>query len=125
MSVPTTLQYTETHEWVKKEGACYLCGITDYAQKELSDIVFVELPPIGKHVKKGETLCVVESVKAASDIYAPISGTVKEVNGVLSQSPEKVNADPYGSWLCKLEPSNPAELSSLLAAAGYTAHIGG
>ena len=113
-----------SHEWVKADADGYVCGITDYAQKELSDIVFVELPEIGMTIKKGATLCVVESVKAASDIYAPISGTVAKVNESLSGEPEKVNNDPYvEGWLCAITPSDVSELDQLLDADAYKSHI--
>lgn len=125
MNVPSDLQYTATHEWVKKTAAGYECGITDYAQKELSDVVFVELPEIGKQVKKGETLCVVESVKAASDIYAPLSGEVVAANDAVAASPESVNSDPYGTGaICTVKPSNPSELDELMNADAYKKHIG-
>jgi glycine cleavage system H protein len=126
MKVVPELLYSPTHEWVKKTSKGMTCGITDHAQSELSDIVFVELPDIGKKVAKGDTLCVVESVKAASDIYAPVSGTVIEVNEALSANPEKLNADPYGEgWICVLKPSNDAELNDLLSAEKYTEQLKG
>ena len=126
MNVPENLKYAESHEWLKEESDAFTCGITDYAQEELSDVVFVELPEIGKEVKKGETLCVVESVKAASDIYAPISGVVTAVNDLLGDAPEKVNADPYGEgWICKIDASDKSELDQLLNADSYQAQIVG
>lgn len=125
MNVPTELRYLESHEWIQAKGDALRCGITDYAQQELSDVVFVELPEIGKKIKKGDTLCVVESVKAASDIYAPVSGVVKSVNDQLNTSPELINKDAYGEgWICTLEPSDPAEVDSLLTADAYSSQIG-
>lgn len=126
MKVAAELSYTPTHEWVKKTDQGMVCGITDHAQSELSDIVFVELPEIGKTVAKGDMLCVVESVKAASDIYAPISGTVITANEDLSHAPDKLNHDPYGDgWICVIEPSDASELNGLLSAEQYTAQLEG
>ena len=125
MNIQEDRQYAETHEWAKKEGDIVICGISDYAQNELSDIVFVELPDVGKEVKKGEQFCVVESVKAASDIYAPLSGTITRVNDTLTNAPETLNKDPYGDgWICSITPSDPAELETLLTAEQYSKHIG-
>lgn len=120
MSVPTDLKYTDSHEWAKlgSDGTVTV-GITDHAQDRLGDLVFVESPPIGKSVRKGEECGVVESVKAASDIYAPVSGEVVAVNDALSGSPELINQDAYAAWMFKLKPSNPAELDGLLDAAAY------
>jgi len=120
MSIPTDLKYTDSHEWAKvgSDGTVTV-GITDHAQDRLGDLVFVENPPIGKSVRKGDECGVVESVKAASDIYAPISGEVVAVNDALSGSPELINEDAYAAWMFKLKPSNPAELDSLLEAAAY------
>ena len=126
MKVETELLYTATHEWVKQTKDGIVCGITDHAQSELSDIVFVELPEIGKAVSKGDALCVVESVKAASDIYAPISGTIKKVNETLTSSPDILNADPYGEgWICVIEPSDEGELKGLLSSDTYAAQLAG
>ena len=114
------LKYAETHEWLKIEGNKAVVGITDHAQSELTDIVFVELPEIGKEVKKGDELCVVESVKSVSDIYAPISGKVVNVNKKLEDTPEIINESPYDEgWLVELEISDPSEADSLLDAEGY------
>ncbi|TLZ53150.1 MAG: glycine cleavage system protein GcvH [Methanobacteriota archaeon] len=124
--VPDGLHYTKDHEWAKVEGSRARVGITDHAQDQLTDVVYVELPPIGKVVKQGEELGVVESVKAASEIYAPVSGKVVEVNKVLEDTPELVNKSPYGDgWMVVLEVSNPGEAKSLMAPADYRKHIGG
>jgi len=125
MLVPEDLRYAETHEWVKLEGEVATIGITDHAQAELTDIVYVELPAVGTKVSPKQPTAVVESVKAASDIYAPISGEVTETNSTLEGSPGLVNTDPYGNgWLFKLRASNPAELADLKDAAAYKAQIG-
>ena len=123
--VPDGLQYTKDHEWGKVEGTRARVGITDHAQHELTDVVFVELPPIGKVVKQGEEIGVVESVKAASEIYAPFSGKVVEVNGILESKPELVNQSPYGEgWVLVLEIGDASEAESLMDAASYRKHIG-
>jgi len=109
------LRYTEAHEWLKIQNNIAIIGITDYAQAELTDIVFVELPEVGKEVKKGEELCVVESVKSVSEIYSPISGKVVDVNKKLDDSPEVINESPYDDgWLVKLEIEDKSEIDSLL-----------
>ena len=124
-NVPETLRYTKDHEWAKLEGKRARIGITDYAQTELTDVVFVELPPIGKVVKQGETLGTVESVKAVSEIFALVSGKVVEVNKALEEKPEIVNKDPYGEgWMVVLEASEPTRADSLMDAAAYRKHIG-
>ena len=123
--VPETLRYTKDHEWAKVEGARVRVGITDHAQHELTDVVFVELPSVGKVVKQGEELGVVESVKAASEIYAPVSGKVVEVNKVLEDKPEIVNQSPYGDgWIVVLEVANPVEEKSLMDAVAYRKLVG-
>ena len=123
--VPETLRYTKDHEWAKLEGKRTRIGITDHAQTELTDVVFVELPPIGKVVKQGEPLGTVESVKAVSEIFAPVSGKVVEVNKALEEKPEIVNKDPYGEgWMVVLEASEAARADSLMDAAAYRKHIG-
>jgi len=123
--VPDDLHYTKDHEWVRVEGKKATIGITDHAQHELTDIVFVELPKLGKVLKAHEKLGVVESVKSASEIYAPVSGKVIEVNDTLQDSPEAVNKDPYGGgWVATVEVSDPNEVKGLLNAAGYKKHIG-
>ncbi len=119
MAYPAEFKYTKEHEWLKVEGDTGIIGITDHAQKALGDIVFVELPKTGATLTQGKSLGTVESVKAVSDIYAPASGTVTDVNQELSTTPEKVNADPHGAWMVKVKLSNPAEVSSLLSAADY------
>jgi len=124
--VPPELKYAKSHEWVRLNGANAEVGITDHAQHELTDVVFVELPAVGRILKAGEACAVVESVKTASDIYAPVSGQVTEVNPALSDNPALVNTDAYGEgWFFKVELTNPAELSALLDAVGYRAQVGG
>jgi len=125
MSYPEDLRYTKQHEWVRAEGDIGTVGITDHAQKELGDIVYVDLPKVGAHVDQGKSLGSVESVKAVSDIYSPISGEVIEVNETLAQSPEKLNAEPHGAaWLVKIRMSAPDEAKKLLSAADYQTYIG-
>jgi len=120
MGVPKECGYTKDHEWAKKTDDLYIIGITDYAQSQLGDVVFLELPAIGKIVKKGDTMAVVESVKAASDIYAPISGEIVEINQEVVDSPELINSDPFSkAWLVKLKPSNISEISQLLSSEAY------
>ena len=120
MNIPEGLKFTKDHEWVKIEGAVATVGITEFAQSELGDIVFAELPAVGKNVTKGATLTVVESTKAASDVYAPIGGTVKSVNAKLKDNPQLINQSPYGDgWLVTLEKFSAAELDSLMTAAQY------
>ncbi len=117
---PKELHYTRDHEWAKIEGNRARIGLTHYAQEQLGDIVFVDLPAVGKEFHQGEPLLVVESVKAASDVYAPLSGKIVEVNDSLSSKPEAVNHDPYGEgWVAILEISDPSEVSSLLSAQDY------
>src|SRR4051812_11605084 len=123
-NVPSDLRYAKSHEWVRVAGDTATVGITDHAQHELTDVVFVELPPAGKALKAGEACAVVESVKTASDIYSPISGQVTEVNKAVVDDPSLVNKEPYGNgWFFKLKLSNPEELGSLLAPAQYQAQI--
>jgi glycine cleavage system H protein len=119
------LRYQSSHEWIEPKTESAAVGITDHAQAELTDIVFVDLPSVGREVTKGEALAVVESVKAASDIYAPVSGTIVAVNDALSGNPALVNTDPYTEgWLFQIALSNPAELEDLMDAAAYTQHLG-
>jgi glycine cleavage system H protein len=120
MNVPADLKYTETHEWLRREGdGTVTVGITWHAQDRLGDLVYVETPQIGKSFKQGQECGVVESVKAASDIYAPVSGEVVAVNEELASSPEKINQDPYAAWMFKLKPSDPKEFDALLDASAY------
>ncbi len=119
-NIPEGLKYTETHEWVKVEGDTVTIGITDFAQSELSDIVYIDLTALGKQVKQTDTLGTIEAVKAVTDLYAPVSGTVTESNGTLNDSPATVNTDPYGAgWIAKMKLSKPEELEKLLDAAAY------
>src|ERR1700712_5647632 len=122
--IPAELRFAESHEWAKKEGDLIVVGISDHAQEALGDVVFVELPEIGKVFAAGDAAGVVESVKAASDIYSPISGEVIAVNEDLSATPESLNTTPYDSWIFKLKPSNKAELDKLLDSAAYKSAIG-
>ena len=119
MSYPADFKYTKEHEWIKSDGKTATIGITHYAQESLGDIVFVDLPKPGSEMTAGKTFGSVESVKAVSDLYAPASGTVAEVNGELATSPEKINKDAHGSWMVKLTLKNPGELNGLLSAADY------
>ena len=126
MNIPENLRYATSHEWILVEGYTGTVGITDHAQAELTDIVFAEPPAIGKTVKAGDIAAVVESVKAASDIYAPVSGEVVERNDAIEADPSLLNSDPYGAgWIFKIRLANPADLDSLKDAAAYRAQIGG
>lgn len=125
MNVPDDLLYTESHEWIKREGDNIRVGITDHAQAELTDVVFVEVPKAGREVNAKEAIAVVESVKAASDIYAPVKGTVVEGNEALTQNPALVNTDPFGEgWLFVLKIANAEDLNSLKEASAYRQQIG-
>ena len=125
-NVPSDLKYTKSHEWVRVSGDTATVGITDHAQQELTDIVFVELPEIGKKFKGGDACAVVESVKTASDIYAPVSGEILESNQAVVDNPALANTEPYASgWFFKIKLSNPAELNSLLTPERYQAQISG
>jgi len=120
MNIPQELKYSREHEWVRVEGNRATVGITDFAQHQLGDVVFVEVPTVGAAVTAGQGFSVVESVKAVSDIYAPVSGTVVAVNDALTDAPETINGDPYGAgWIAVIEMSKPDELDSLLDSAGY------
>jgi len=119
MAFPADYKYTKEHEWLKADGKTATIGITSYAQDSLGDIVFVDLPKIGAELSAGKTFGSVESVKAVSDLYAPASGTVTEVNGELATAPEKINKDARGSWMIKIALKNPSELNSLLSATDY------
>jgi glycine cleavage system H protein len=123
MSYPADLKYTKEHEWIKIEGNTGTIGITDHAQNSLGDIVFVELPKPGAELTAGQSFGTVESVKAVSDLYAPVSGTVAEVNASLSTTPEKVNTEPHSSWMVKVTLKNPSEVNSLLSASEYEKFI--
>jgi len=123
--VPPELRYAKSHEWVSVSGDTATIGITDHAQHELTDIVFVELPAMGRKVKAGEACAVVESVKTASDIYSPVSGEVAAINQAVVDNPALVNSDPYSNgWFFRVKLSQPAEVNSLLSAADYTKQIG-
>jgi glycine cleavage system H protein len=123
--VPAGLKYAKSHEWLRLAGDTGTVGITDHAQHELTDVVFVELPAVGRQVKAAEACAVVESVKTASDIYSPVSGEVLEVNKSLSDKPDLVNSDPYGAgWFFKLKLTAPAEAGALLSPADYSKQIG-
>ena len=124
MGYPNDRRYTKEHEWVEVKGGLATVGITDYAQHELGDVVFVELPKPGAKVETGKSFGTVESVKAVSEIYAPASGEVVEVNGSLQDTPEKINSDPHGAaWLIKIRLANPAEISGLMDGAAYDAYV--
>jgi len=125
-NIPPDLKYAKSHEWVRVSGDAATIGITDHAQHELTDVVFVELPAVGKKVKVGEACAVVESVKTASDIYSPVSGEVTEINKAVVDNPALVNSEPYsGGWFIKLKLSNPAEVNALLGPDQYKAQISG
>lgn len=125
-NVPTDLKYAKSHEWVRASGDTATIGITDHAQHELTDVVFVELPATGRIVKAGEPCAVVESVKTASDIYSPVSGEILEINQAVVDNPSLVNTDPHGNgWFYKIKLSNSAELNALLSPDNYKAQIGG
>ncbi|MBD3167790.1 glycine cleavage system protein GcvH [bacterium] len=122
--IPQDLKYTEEHEWVKLEGDVATIGITDYAQGELGDVVFVELPGVGEAVKRDDAIGSIEAVKTVADIYAPISGEIAEINEELDTAPETVNDEPYGNgWLFKVKPSDKTELDGLMDAEAYEQHI--
>ena len=119
MPYPTDFKYTKEHEWIKADGKNATIGITNYAQESLGDIVFVELPKVGSEIVAGKTFGSVESVKAVSDLYAPASGAVAEINTELATAPEKINKDAHSAWLIKITLKNPSELNSLLSAQAY------
>ena len=123
MAYPTHYRYTREHEWIAIDGITGTIGITDYAQNSLGDIVFADLPKVGATVTAGQSFGSVESVKAVSDLYAPVSGTVTAANEELNSSPEKINSAPHESWMIRVQLSNPAELNGLLTAAQYEAFI--
>ncbi len=120
MNIPEELKYTKEHEWVKVEGDTAYVGITDYAQSELSDIVYLELPEVGKEIQKSDVITTLEAVKTVADVYSPVSGTIVEVNEKLSDQPGLINEDPYGEgWIVKIKLSNPDELADLLSSEEY------
>jgi glycine cleavage system H protein len=122
---PENFRYTKEHEWVHVEGDSATVGITDHAQHELGDIVYVDLPKIGAHLEQGKSLGSVESVKAVSDVYAPVGGEVTEINATLFDAPEKLNEDPHGAaWLVKLKLSDSAQVQNLMTAAEYQTYVG-
>jgi glycine cleavage system H protein len=124
MNFPKDLKYTKDHEWTRVDGNVAVVGITDFAQDKLGSIVFVELPPPGKSVKKGETVVTVDSVKAVAEVYSPVSGQVEEVHESLKDTPEIINQDPYGQgWMVKMKLSNPAETGSLMTPEAYQAFV--
>ncbi len=126
MNIPEDLLYAKTHEWLRLSGASATIGITDHAQHELTDVVYVELPAVGTHVAAGQQICVVESVKAASDIYSPASGTVESVNDALTSDPALLNTDPYGKgWIFTLRLDADADLSALKQPAAYAQELAG
>ncbi len=125
MNAPDNLRYQQSHEWIGTDDGPVPVGITDHAQDELSDVVYVELPEVGATISKGDPVAVVESVKAASDIYTPVSGTITEVNTALEESPGLINSDPYGDgWIFKLEVNDREEFASLMGAATYSGQVG-
>jgi glycine cleavage system H protein len=119
MAYPNDYKYTKEHEWVKADGSVATIGITDHAQESLGDIVFVELPKVGAELEAGKSFGTVESVKAVSDIFAPVSGTVTEVNSELVNAPEKINSDAHSAWIVKIQLKSPAEVGGLMTAADY------
>jgi glycine cleavage system H protein len=126
MDIPEDLRYSADHEWTRVEGGEVRVGITDYAQDALGDVVFVDLPEVGATVKRGESFSEVESTKSVSEIYAPVAGTISQVNAELSENPARLNEDPYGDgWICAITVDDPAQLDELLDAEGYRALIEG
>lgn len=118
-----TAHYAKTHDWARLEGDLVVCGISDYAQHALSDVVYVDMPDTGGAISQGEVYTTVESVKAAEDVYAPVSGEIVEVNEALEDQPELLNSDPYGAWIVKIRPSNLEELDQLMDASAYEAFV--
>jgi glycine cleavage system H protein len=126
MDIPSDLRYSTDHEWARVEEGRVRIGITDYAQDALGDVVFVEVPEVGTKVERGASFSEVESTKSVSEIYAPVSGVIAEINADLADSPERLNDDPYGEgWICIIDPADPAQLDELLDAEGYRALIEG
>jgi len=125
MKIPEDLKYTEEHEWSRKEGDLVVVGITDYAQSELGDVVYLELPSIGDHYNQNDAFGSIEAVKAASDLYIPLSGEIVEINESLTDAPETINKDPYGNgWMVKIKIDNEEEWNNLMDTAAYAVHIG-
>ena len=124
MNFPANLRYTKDHEWIKLDGNVATIGITDYAQRELGDIVYVEVETVGKSLKAGEIFGTVEAVKTVSDLFLPVDGTITELNAALANSPESVNSDPYGEgWMIKMTVNNPADVEALMDSATYDAQV--
>ena len=121
---PADLKYTKDHEWIRTTGDTADVGITDYAQQQLGDVVFVELPQVGRVVSQGEVFGTIESVKAVSELFSPVAGEIVAVNDALTSAPEQVNSDPHAAWIIRLRPSSPADLDALLDSAAYDAHVG-
>jgi len=125
MNIPAGLRYTEQHEWAKEEGLFVSVGISDYAQGQLGDVVFIDLPGIGKRFKQHEVFGTIEAVKAAADMYCPVSGEIVEINKVLSEQPDMINKDPYNTgWMIKMKMDDAAELTGLMDADAYEKHVG-
>ena len=125
MNFPDTLKYTKEHEWVRVEGTIAIVGITDHAQSELGDIVYVDIPEASATLKQGDTFGTIEAVKTVADLFSPVSGTITEVHSSVNDAPESVNSDPYNEgWLVKIEMSNPAEVDALMDVAAYKALVG-
>jgi glycine cleavage system H protein len=125
MNFPDTLKYTKDHEWVRVEGTTATIGITDHAQSELGDIVYVDIPDASATLKQGDTFGTIEAVKTVADLFSPVSGTITDVHGAVNDAPESVNSDPYNEgWLVKIEMSNPSELDALMDVASYKALVG-
>ena len=122
--IPRELRYTQEDEWVRIEGERLVIGVTDYAQQQLGDVVFLELPDVGTNIERGEAFGVIESVKAVADLFGPVTGSVAEVNALLTDQPELVNSDCYGDgWMLVIEPDDPAEIETLLSATAYQQHV--
>jgi glycine cleavage system H protein len=121
---PAELKYTKDHEWIRVTGDTADVGITDYAQQQLGDVVFVELPQVGRTLAQGEVFGTIESVKAVSELFSPVAGEVVAVNDALTSAPEQVNSEPHAAWIIKVRPSNASDLDGLLDAAGYEQHVG-
>ena len=121
---PADLKYTKDHEWIRTTADTAEVGITDYAQQQLGDVVFVELPQVGRVVSQGEVFGTIESVKAVSELFSPVAGEIVAVNDALTSAPEQVNSDPHAAWIIRLRPSSPADVDGLLDSAAYDAHVG-